>query len=262
MTTAHDYYEKARQIFAGEALSEPPFAFYQDMYSQALRENDLDLALNLQQDLWNLLQKSICPPPATRLNNLLRLAALYWTEADYQNADRYLKEYLQLSVVVSARATHEQISVLSYLGLLAFRMNKLEEAESLYKQSLAFSETCPDISNTEQSELLSQLGLVLCSQDRNMEAQTGCLKAEELRGQPGNDPDDQFRSIASVYCARHCFSEAAKYCRSALDIIEMGCAAGKSETLAVILRRLGLADDAGAVATSETPRQTDSSTGA
>lgn len=240
LNMARDHYEKACQVAAAENLL-PAVSLNDDMYIFGLVQNDYAYALQAQVDLWQSLEKSGGAMLEAKLRNLLRMAALYWLQADYINADKHLREYLQLVVDAREAPAQAYVSVLGYLGLIAFRLENHAEAEALYKEALAL---LGDITDNEQAELLKQLGLVLCSQNRNREAQLKCRKAEALRTEAGDEISNQLRSIADVYCSKNCFDEAYKYCRAALDVVELGSAAEKNEALALILRRFGLSQDA------------------
>jgi tetratricopeptide (TPR) repeat protein len=238
---ARQFYDKAARIFSTESFALQSMAFYDDLYIQALKQGDYNLALGAQLDLWKVLQEADGQLLKSKLRNVLRLAALCWTQSDYANADRHLREYLQLLVDVNDAPSNEYVSVLGYLGLIAFRQERLQEAESLYKEALVL---LGNITDNEQAELLKQLGVVLCSQERHSEARVGCRKAEEIRREALDQTSEELRNIGGVYCAKNCFEEASKYCRAALDLVEMGCGADACLALAVILRRLGLVDDA------------------
>jgi tetratricopeptide (TPR) repeat protein len=247
--TARDFYEKASQVVE-ETLLHSSLTFFDDMYIQALCEGDHDLALRSQQDLGKILSASASKPQESTLRNLLRLAAIFWARSDYENADRVLREYLQQLLEFSAGATPEYVSALGYLGLIAFRMGRPQEAKSLYKEALALAEKLGNVQKEALAEMLNQLGVVLCSQYKHQEAQENCARAEELKMLPDDDTSSRLRSIADVYCARDCFAEASEYCHAAVDVVEMGAGSTQKESFCVILRRLGLFEDAEVLASS------------
>ena len=244
------FYERARTALEKESFAAPPLALCEDIYIQALCENDLDLALRSQQDLCQSLQKCGCHPSASRLQNLLRLCALYWSGGKYYEAELCLKEYIQLARDRNKLSKQETVSLLCSLALLSLRTGKLEEAESLYKEALYAGTELQVMNHSEQAEMLSQLGVVLCSQDKHTEAKANCRRAFDLNERarvPVDNISIHFRAIADVYCQRGCLEEASRYCSAALDAFEFGSKSQNNEPaerLLVTLRRLGLSNDA------------------
>ena len=250
LKVARDFYEKARQLFQDESLVPVPLAFFDDVYIQALREDDSELALLSQLDLYKVLQNPSCQPLKLRLRNLRRLVALTWAQSKYDKAEKYLREYLDLAVDGSVVGSPEQMTMLCHLGLIEFRLGKFAEAEAVYRQALMLSENLGSASEAEQAELLSELGLALCKQGKHDEAQVGCKKASDLREQSADSTAKKFHEIADFYCEKKCFDEATKFCSGALDVAETGCGCGTNDSLLAILRRLGLSDDAIVLRTS------------
>lgn len=246
---SREFYEKARKELQQE-YKVVPLALFDDMYVQALYERDFAFALSAQKELHMILSSSGCHPTGLRLKNLLRLTAITWVLSNYEDAEAFLKEYLQLSEQSDKFSKRDMAQTLMSLGLLAFRNGNLQEAESLYKKAWALSEEFELFSEQEHSELLRQLGMALCGQQKHEEAQSVCARSVNTKENASlaNNQSEQFREIADVYCAKGCFSEAARYCAAALDASELGSyARDKSESIAHILRRLNLCDDAIAV---------------
>ncbi len=250
LEVARGFYQKARASMEKESLSIAPLALCEDSYVQSLYEGDLELALRSQQDLCASMQKCNFQASTSRLKNLLRLCALCWTHGKYFEAERCLNEYLQLGRQFNKITREHSIMLLCSLALLSLRTGKLEQAESLYKEALYAGNELQIMSCSQQAEMLKQLGIVLCMQDRHAEAQRNCIRASELNEEQKFAEEsivNHFRAIADVYCGRGCMDDASRYCAAALDVYEFGFEKNKNSSvdkLILIFRRLGLYDDA------------------
>lgn len=251
LKVARQFYEKAKCILEEEHFAAAPLALCEDVYIQALCEGDLELALRSQQDLSSSLHRFGVQPVGTRLRNLLRLTALYWQKLKYYDAEHCLSEYIQLAVAHGKLSKRENVMQLGSLALLSFRSDKLTEAEELYKEALYLGNELQVFNHVEQAELLNQLGNALCAENKPDEAQSNCQRASKLREQQSHAGDESisghFRAIADVYCNKGCMDEASRYCSAALDVFEFGCKTqsdNRIDMLALLLRRLGLYDDA------------------
>lgn len=240
---SHEFYDKACDVLKKESHLSMPLSLYDDMYIQALSESDYDLALRSQIDLNKVLSSGQYSSNKQLLKNLLRLVAVYWVKRNYSNAEMFLNQYVQFSEDSYKLNAGQNASLKAILGLFAFRLDRPAQAESLYLEALENEQ----LGVQEKAETLNQLGFVRCSLGKIEEARPGCKEAINLREKSlcNNDTASEFRYIADVYCQRDCQDEASNYCRAALETYEMGRLDKADEnSLALILRRLGLLDDA------------------
>jgi tetratricopeptide (TPR) repeat protein len=247
LKVAREFYEKAREVLHRERAT-VSISLLDDMYSEALSEGDFDLALSLQKELYQLSQSGAYSLDVRR-QNLLKLAALSWRRLDYNEAEYFINNYLELSKESPKFSSREFISMTYVLGLLAFRMGKFEEAEKRYRVGITMAESLGIITDAERAEILNQMGLALCEQGKHEEAQKGCKIARNIREKLLGNYDDiseQLRSIADVYCSKNCFDEASRYCEAALEVFEKGWSAQAADDVEMshLFRRLGLFDDA------------------
>lgn len=243
---AKEFYKKAKDAVQNEPGT-ASLSLLDDLYIESLFDKDLELALASQTELREFLQNSNYHSLKIALRNFQRLAAIYWKQLQYDEAEKYLKEFFNLAEQHNQLEKRERFYTIFSLAILAYRLGKFAEAEGLYKTALREAdELVSIISEDEKAELLNQLGLALCNQGKNAEAQEGCKLSAEIRERSGASANisGSLRSIADVYCEKTCFAEASRYCQAAMDTFELGGQDSGEESMILILKRLGLFDDA------------------
>lgn len=247
-------FEESRELYtkAGENLKDASpdeiRVLFEDMYLQALCEEDYEAALKSQLDIYQLLSRCRYQAIEIRLQNLLRLACVYWKLTHYSEAEEYIKEYLRLAGDSRHLNKGAWIVLLYSQGFLCFRMNKLKEAETLYKMALYLDEETRTLGNEQKAEILGQLGVILCRLGKRGEARAGCcIESAQIREACENlaATPSQFRSIAESYCISGRYEEAASFCSTANDIFEKGLGVNDNDNFITgLFQRHKLLDDA------------------
>lgn len=246
LKVARDFYEKALQVFDSQNAN-VPVSLFEDMYYMALREGDFETALQLQKDLYIILQKADWHPHELSLKTLLRLSAISWQQLNYRSAQVYLKKYLELSQATTKIGSREFVSMNYILGLLSLKAGESKDAEDIYRTAISMSKNAGIITDVEEAEMLNQLGMALCGAGKHVEAQAACKRAGEIRDKLigySEDIGNQFRCIASCYCSKDNFEQASVFCLEALEVFEKGAVQSNCGFMSHIMRRLGLFDDA------------------
>jgi hypothetical protein len=234
---ASDFYGKAWMLAKANQL-QLDLSFYEDTYIQSLRQTHWKLGIEIQKDLRCRFRQRAFLPANLRLKNLLRLTALHWLNGNYYEAERSLKEYVEQMIEESSSARDK----LAVLGLFALHLNKLNEAKEIYEEILSDS----NISNDDKTEVLRQLGYLLCMEGNSDEGQLRCRQANLLNGDfhVESELSEQFRAIAQVYCQKKCSSEAMKFCQAGIESFEVGhLGKADQQSMKLIFKRLGLTED-------------------
>lgn len=105
-----------------------------------------------------------------------RLAAMSMATGDYVNAEKHYLACLRFRELTLESTDIRLRPILADLGLICYRLQKLEEAEAYFRRALALKAE----SDSESPGLLHGLGMTLCGQNRNEQAQPFCRHADLL----------------------------------------------------------------------------------
>ncbi len=234
------FYLKAFSLLKESSRQLIPLSLYEDLYCHYLSDLDLTGAMELQMDLFQYHGQSA--GARIRERNIMRLAAFSWHNEDYAGASNLLDKYLLIKHQSANSAKQNSPFILELQALFAFRQKQYEKAELLLNELLKQDR---EMSPLETAEALSRLGLVLCAQGKESEAETQCRQAASLREKSPEDNETEatkLREIADLYCLQNCKEEAAGFCESALESAQ--AKAGNHQVLAAIFRKLNLPEDA------------------
>lgn len=202
------------------------------LHADVMRAAGLEEWLARALDLWRQAWPAAALPPGEHPPSapfLLALTEREWRCGDYPQAEKLARRALQIAE--AAGDTPEQSAALRSLGVLAHDLGRLEEAETLYLQSLAVLEARGLASAVDRAMSLMNLGLVHDDRGRSTEAEAHYEQARGLFEEAGDQRGVSY-ALNNLGClleaagrlagARACWEEAARICRELGDLRSEG----------------------------------------
>jgi tetratricopeptide (TPR) repeat protein len=189
------------------------------------------------------------------LKVVANLAAVCRADFDYPKAEIYYRRYLAHQESETGEEDLRVLPIVADLALICYRQQKFAEAQAFYECGLKIIQS-KDPGSGEKAGILNGLGLALCAQGRNHEAQPLCDEAARVRRpeegsiyEQANDIND----LADVYCHKDCFDLARPLCEAAQAARDLQCMTGHarlSNLLSLyvdVMKRLNCRDKTGRI---------------